>query len=151
MSESQQLWIWINVAVFTLGWEDAPVQQHREVCGSDWMRVPGSRERCLDPPDWVSCCIPGVDIPVPASLEQSCHTVLPFGYWGFSSLSVDEWSPQGLWGESVLLLSFTAWLELSFCWHLAEVLLLLPGEIVLQFWDVHRGEQTWLRQEGHLS
>lgn len=48
-----------------------------------------SWERC-----WVcsgsGCCIPGVDIPVPASLEQSCPSVLPFGYGGCSSLSVDE-------------------------------------------------------------
>lgn len=52
---------------------------------------------CLWIPHTLRCCIP-----VPASLEQSCHTLLPFGYWGFSSLNVDEWSPQGLWGAVLL-------------------------------------------------
>lgn len=70
-----------------------------------WTRVPGSLEGDvgfvlgLDPPVCLRRCIPGVDIPVPASLEQSCPTVLPLGYWGCSSLSVDEGSPQELQGS----------------------------------------------------
>lgn len=143
--------------MFWNGWKSPAVEsglmelcsywgEHREVCGTAWRRLPGSLERDvgfvwgLDPPDGLRCCIPGVDIPVPASLEQSCPTVLPLGSWGCSRLSGDEGSPQdlqGLWAGAVPLLSFTAWLWLSFCWDLAGVLLLL-GEMVLQFWDVHR-------------